>query len=115
MILFIPPWMDVPIWRLGLLQHCEGDCSKVRPVCILSYVAYFIAEHLGLIPPQWCPSKDGRDPDQFMRPAPHPNPDETDSSEDKLVADPLSDDVCTISFIHFVAHLSFYRRRTCGI
>ncbi|KAF9530719.1 phospholipase D [Crepidotus variabilis] len=47
-------------------------------------------EHLGLIPPQRC---DSRQPDvtSFMRAAPYPNEDTTRSREDSLVADPLSD------------------------
>ncbi|KAF5327400.1 hypothetical protein D9619_004077 [Psilocybe cf. subviscida] len=48
-------------------------------------------EHLGLSPPQPC---DSRQPKvtPFMRPAPYPNPDETGTNEDKLVADPISDE-----------------------
>ncbi|KDR66935.1 hypothetical protein GALMADRAFT_258822 [Galerina marginata CBS 339.88] len=48
-------------------------------------------EHLGLIPPQQCSS---RDPEvtSFMRPAPYPNKDETRTQEDRMVADPLGDD-----------------------
>ncbi|KAJ8091599.1 hypothetical protein PM082_020829 [Marasmius tenuissimus] len=46
-------------------------------------------EHLGLIPPQIPDEEDDR-PSSFMRPAPHPNEDETRLREDKLVADPLS-------------------------
>jgi phospholipase D1/2 len=46
-------------------------------------------EHLGLIEPQHC---DSRDPEvtSFMRPAPILNKDTTRSHEDSLVADPLS-------------------------
>ncbi|KAF7332538.1 Phospholipase [Mycena kentingensis (nom. inval.)] len=47
-------------------------------------------EHLGLIPPQ-TPSEHQR-PTDFMRPAPHPNPDEMDEKYDRMVADPLSDE-----------------------
>ncbi|KAL6298141.1 phospholipase D/nuclease [Sparassis latifolia] len=46
-------------------------------------------EHLGLIPPQDC--KPNSHPTTFMRPAPHPNEDETRTREDALVADPISD------------------------
>jgi phospholipase D1/2 len=48
-------------------------------------------EHLGLIPPQPALSK----PDEitsFMMPAPTLNDDEVDSEDDRIVADPLSDD-----------------------
>lgn len=47
------------------------------------------AEHLGLIPPQMC-SRDSEET-PFMQPAPVPNPDETGSEFDALVADPLAD------------------------
>ncbi|KAH9830329.1 phospholipase D/nuclease [Rhodofomes roseus] len=47
-------------------------------------------EHLGLMPPQYCRGKD-EEVTSFMRPAPHPNDDETDEGEDKIVADPLAD------------------------
>ncbi|PPQ84945.1 hypothetical protein CVT25_004458 [Psilocybe cyanescens] len=48
-------------------------------------------EHLGFIPPQPCTS---RDPEvtSFMRPAPYPNRDDTHTREDRLVADPISDE-----------------------
>ncbi|KAI9060697.1 phospholipase D/nuclease [Trametes sanguinea] len=49
-------------------------------------------EHLGLIPPQLCDNQ----PDSFMRAAPHPNEDETDQDEDRMVADPLSDDTMNL-------------------
>ncbi|KAI0668061.1 phospholipase D/nuclease [Trametes maxima] len=51
-------------------------------------------EHLGLIPPQIC-DNDER-PDSFMRAAPHPNEDETEQDEDRLVADPLADDTINL-------------------
>jgi phospholipase D1/2 len=46
-------------------------------------------EHLGLIPPQSC---DSRNPEvtSFMHPAPIPNKDEIGTQNDELVADPLS-------------------------
>ncbi|CAK5267179.1 unnamed protein product [Mycena citricolor] len=47
-------------------------------------------EHLGLIPPQNVHKH--ADVDDFMHPAPHPNPDETQDEEDALVADPLADE-----------------------
>ncbi|KAI0773032.1 phospholipase D/nuclease [Trametes elegans] len=50
-------------------------------------------EHLGLIPPQWC---DDNQPDSFQRAAPHPNEDETDQDEDRLVADPLADETMNL-------------------
>jgi phospholipase D1/2 len=48
-------------------------------------------EHLGLIPPQPCSS---RDPEvtSYMHPAPYPNKDQTRTQEDHMVADPLADD-----------------------
>lgn len=47
-------------------------------------------EHLGLIPPQFCET--GKEPvTSFMRAVPYPSEDETQSNEDQLVADPLSD------------------------
>lgn len=47
------------------------------------------AEHLGLIPPQDADADDDH-PTAFMRPAPYPNPDQFDSNEDQMVADPLA-------------------------
>ncbi|KAF7314957.1 Phospholipase [Mycena indigotica] len=47
-------------------------------------------EHLGLIAPQYAGKHDRR-PTDFMRPAPHPNPNEMEDREDWMVADPLSD------------------------
>ncbi|KAH9840894.1 phospholipase D/nuclease [Rhodofomes roseus] len=47
-------------------------------------------EHLGLMQPQLCPGPQEH-VTSFMRPAPHPNDDETGDDEDKLVADPLAD------------------------
>nr|GAT61270.1 phospholipase D [Mycena chlorophos] len=46
-------------------------------------------EHLGLIPPQDANAEDR--PDDFMHPAPHPNPDEMGDENDQLVADPIAD------------------------
>ncbi|KAF9076259.1 hypothetical protein BDP27DRAFT_1398485 [Rhodocollybia butyracea] len=46
-------------------------------------------EHLGLIPPQDADMDDDH-PTAYMRPAPYPNPDRLESSEDQMVADPLS-------------------------
>ncbi|KAF8530716.1 phospholipase D [Gautieria morchelliformis] len=52
-------------------------------------------EHLGLIPAQ--PVASSHEPvDSFMRPAPHPNADETIHRSDALVADPLSDEVLSL-------------------
>uniref|UniRef100_D8Q6U4 Phospholipase n=1 Tax=Schizophyllum commune (strain H4-8 / FGSC 9210) TaxID=578458 RepID=D8Q6U4_SCHCM len=48
-------------------------------------------EHLGLIPPQMMDKKDEEVTD-YMRPAPTPNPDETGSREDEMVADPLCEE-----------------------
>ncbi|KAF7304896.1 Phospholipase [Mycena kentingensis (nom. inval.)] len=48
-------------------------------------------EHLGLIPPQH-PHQESEKPTDFMRPAPHENPDEMKDKHDRLVADPLADD-----------------------
>ncbi|KAJ6632257.1 phospholipase D/nuclease [Mycena sp. CBHHK59/15] len=52
-------------------------------------------EHLGLISPQ---TAHKRQPTvtSFMRPAPHPNEDQTGSEEDALVADPLADDTLAL-------------------
>ena len=47
-------------------------------------------EHLGLIPPQDCDSRNPTITNE-MRPAPYPLTDTTQSREDRLVADPLSD------------------------
>ncbi|CDO76228.1 hypothetical protein BN946_scf184644.g2 [Trametes cinnabarina] len=49
-------------------------------------------EHLGLIQPQLCENQ----PDSFMRAAPHPNEDETEQDEDRMVADPLSDETMNL-------------------
>ncbi|KAL1743202.1 hypothetical protein HDZ31DRAFT_83591 [Schizophyllum fasciatum] len=48
-------------------------------------------EHLGLIPPQVM-DKRNEEVTDYMRPAPHPNPDETGTREDELVLDPLSEE-----------------------
>ncbi|CAA7264463.1 unnamed protein product [Cyclocybe aegerita] len=48
-------------------------------------------EHLGMIPPQNCDTRD-HEVTPFMRPAPYPSNDETHSDEDRLVADPISDE-----------------------
>ncbi|KZT40944.1 phospholipase D/nuclease [Sistotremastrum suecicum HHB10207 ss-3] len=49
-------------------------------------------EHLGLMPPQLVPSP--TEPvNDFMHPAPTPNPDETQLAEDAFVSDPLSDEL----------------------
>ncbi|KZT08000.1 phospholipase D/nuclease [Laetiporus sulphureus 93-53] len=47
-------------------------------------------EHLGLIAPHFC--DDIEEVTSFMRPAPHPNSDETFDKEDYMVADPLSEE-----------------------
>ncbi|KAF7311749.1 Phospholipase [Mycena indigotica] len=52
-------------------------------------------EHLGLIPPQQATKNEQR-PTDFMRPAPHPNPDEMNLKHDALVADPLSVEMLTL-------------------
>ncbi|TEB25730.1 phospholipase D, partial [Coprinellus micaceus] len=57
-------------------------------------------EHLGLIPPQECSSADP-EITSFMRPAPHPNEDETGSEQDDLVADPIAD--ATLGLIYGTA------------
>jgi len=50
-----------------------------------------VREHLGLIPPQNCET--GQEPvTPYMRAVPYPSVDETQTDEDRLVADPLSDD-----------------------
>ncbi|KIP04639.1 hypothetical protein PHLGIDRAFT_75578, partial [Phlebiopsis gigantea 11061_1 CR5-6] len=46
-------------------------------------------EHLGLIPPQLCAGA-REQADSFMRPAPHANADQTGTTEDAAVADPLA-------------------------
>jgi phospholipase D1/2 len=46
-------------------------------------------EHLGLIKPQ--NGEKDEEITSFMRAAPHPNDDETESEQDQLVADPLAD------------------------
>ncbi|KAG7085424.1 hypothetical protein E1B28_002985 [Marasmius oreades] len=48
-------------------------------------------EHLGLISPQ-IPDEEDDHPSTFMRPAPHPNEDETNLREDQMVADPLAEE-----------------------
>jgi phospholipase D1/2 len=52
-------------------------------------------EHLGLIPPQLC-SDPSHPVTSFMRPAPYPNDDETQSQEDVLVADPIADSTLSL-------------------
>ncbi|KAH9926358.1 phospholipase D/nuclease [Amylocystis lapponica] len=52
-------------------------------------------EHLGLIPPQLCQGPN-EPVTSFMRPAPHANDDETGTSEDRLVADPLADETIAL-------------------
>ncbi|KAF8063199.1 hypothetical protein FPV67DRAFT_1672236 [Lyophyllum atratum] len=48
-------------------------------------------EHLGLIPPQM-PYDANPEVTSFMRPAPHPNDDETGTDHDMLVVDPVADE-----------------------
>jgi len=47
-----------------------------------------LPEHLGLIRPQM--PNGNPHLDDFMKPAPWPNPDETSEYEDRLVADPMA-------------------------
>lgn len=47
-------------------------------------------EHLGLLEPQQC-NHETRRVTSFMKPAPHPNEDESLLEEDRAVADPLAD------------------------
>lgn len=72
-------------------------------VCrVETYTVYHFTttEHLGLIEPQ-NPNGHHRIT-EFMRPAPYGNPDETNDSGDRLVADPLSDQ--TMSLWNSTAH-----------
>ncbi|KAG8810896.1 hypothetical protein FRC17_002713 [Serendipita sp. 399] len=48
-------------------------------------------EHLGLIPPQNCTPTNANDVTTFMTPVPNAQVDTTNSSEDRVVEDPLSD------------------------
>ncbi|KAJ7127892.1 hypothetical protein C8R44DRAFT_100509 [Mycena epipterygia] len=52
-------------------------------------------EHLGLIEPQTS-NKRNEEPTSFMRPAPNPNEDEMGREEDRLVADPLSEQMLAL-------------------
>ncbi|KIY68459.1 phospholipase D/nuclease [Cylindrobasidium torrendii FP15055 ss-10] len=52
-------------------------------------------EHLGLIPPQ-IPHKLAQNPEDFQKPAPTPNPDETQTEQDELVQDPLADETVAL-------------------
>lgn len=52
-------------------------------------------EHLGLIPPQ-IPHKLAQHPEDFQKPAPTPNPDETQSEQDEQVLDPLADETVAL-------------------
>ncbi|EGN97561.1 hypothetical protein SERLA73DRAFT_169861 [Serpula lacrymans var. lacrymans S7.3] len=66
-----------------------------RPYMAARFAATFrrklFREHLGLIEPQMCQSRNEQ-VTSFMRAAPEPNEDETNSPEDDAVADPLSDE-----------------------
>ena len=55
------------------------------PLCLLQPLLIEAIEHLGLIPIH--PVGEVND---FMRPAPTPNPDDFGTAEDNMVADPLS-------------------------
>jgi phospholipase D1/2 len=69
----------------------RGTCR----ISITNWRAHDFPEHLGLISPQ--PVAAAHEPvDSFMRPAPHPNADETTLRIDALVADPLSDEVLSL-------------------
>jgi len=88
-------WMARPIKFLDLRPRSVVSFIKVwSSYCIISLgiLLSFPIEHLGLIVPQ--PSQD-RDPEitAAMHPAPYPNKDETHTHEDRLVADPISDEV----------------------
>ena len=78
-------------WWGGLRRRCGASYTEVRgcPLVVCAGELTCVTEHLGLIPPQFCRAND--EPDSFMRAAPHPNDDETDSDEDARVADPLAD------------------------
>lgn len=61
-----------------------------------SFRRHLWRQHLGLIPRQDCTLEDAsRHPTDAMRPAPHPNPDPArlDDEYERLVADPLSEEV----------------------
>lgn len=82
-------WMVNLIWCLDSPQRSAGSYTKVILSTILSTCrSHVAAEHLGLIEPQHC---DSREPEitSAMRPAPILNKDTTRSHEDSLVADPL--------------------------
>ncbi|KAE8226465.1 hypothetical protein CF319_g941 [Tilletia indica] len=58
---------------------------------------HLFRQHLGLVKPQFCNDQSAREyPTDAMRPAPHPNPDPSESMGDeweRVVADPLSDEL----------------------
>ncbi|KAF8900846.1 hypothetical protein CPB84DRAFT_1836517 [Gymnopilus junonius] len=64
---------------------CPFNC--LQSAYLTEFYDLFI-EHLGLIPPQWCDTKEP-EVTSSMHPAPHPSEDKTSSEEDQLVADPL--------------------------
>lgn len=91
----IPLWMANLTKWVGLPPLCVANYSEVRQrffrhFLSASSLTHLPTEHLGLIPPQNV-SEDEVYVSDFMRPAPHPNPEEFGLEEDDIVADPLSD------------------------
>ena len=80
--------------RRQLYKGASGHSLYHFP-CIYSNISTAFAEHLGLIPPQQCDRKHER-VTPFMRPAPTPQQDDTQTEEDALVADPLSSDTLVL-------------------
>ncbi|KAF8517217.1 hypothetical protein JB92DRAFT_2906889 [Gautieria morchelliformis] len=84
----------------NLSQKGDGDSEIALVTCMFRALVaqrrlHKFPEHLGLIAPQ--PVASSREPvDSFMRPAPHPNADETTQPSESLVADTLLDEVLSL-------------------
>src|ERR1700749_1903867 len=82
------------IWPPDSPQAFAGNSSEVISNSLVSHEAVltFWQEHLGLIPPQDVNGANEKIT-SFMMPAPILNEDESELEEDRIVADPLSDEL----------------------
>ncbi len=80
---------------LGSRQLFVAPCSRVIDLFFWKpngYFTDFVLEHIGLMKPQFCEPENKDVITSYMTPVPHPHKDTTQSPEDQLVADPLSDE-----------------------
>jgi hypothetical protein len=81
----------------GSLRHYAVGCLKVAsPLLLTGPLLTRTVEHLGLIKPQAADPATAGNMDSYIAPIPNAPEDTTHSSEDALVADPLSDQFQTL-------------------